>query len=74
MIAERLYYLLFIIIKFNRHVQYLRVRYLKKTVKRKAGHCNSTHNDRGNVSGINAKVDFNVFNGDIVAFQQLLVK
>ncbi|GAB3414736.1 glycoside hydrolase family 25 protein [Niabella aquatica] len=32
------------------------------------------HNDRGNVSGIDAKVDFNVFNGDIVAFQQLLVK
>lgn len=32
------------------------------------------HNDRGNVSGIDAKVDFNVFNGDIVAFQQLLIK
>ncbi|MFT4092555.1 MAG: glycoside hydrolase family 25 protein [Niabella sp.] len=32
------------------------------------------HNDRGNVSGINAKVDFNVFNGDSVAFNTLLVK
>lgn len=32
------------------------------------------HNDRGNVSGIDAKVDFNVFNGDIIAFQQLLIK
>jgi lysozyme len=32
------------------------------------------HNDRGNVNGINAKVDFNVFNGDIISFQQLLMK
>ncbi len=32
------------------------------------------HNDRGNVNGIDAKVDFNVFNGDITAFQQLLLK
>lgn len=31
------------------------------------------HNDRGNVSGIDAKVDFNVFNGDLIAFQALLI-
>lgn len=32
------------------------------------------HNDRGNVNGIDTKVDFNVFNGDSIAFQKLLVK
>lgn len=32
------------------------------------------HNDRGNVSGIDAKVDFNVFNGDLIAFQALLIQ
>ena len=32
------------------------------------------HNDLGNVNGIDAKVDFNVFNGDIVAFNALLIK
>lgn len=32
------------------------------------------HNDRGNVNGINAKVDFNVFNGDSIAFQQMLIQ
>lgn len=32
------------------------------------------HNDKGNVSGIDAKVDFNVFNGDIIAFNMLLLK
>jgi len=32
------------------------------------------HNDRGNVNGINALVDFNVFNGDSATFQQLLLK
>ncbi len=31
------------------------------------------HNDAGNVSGITAKVDFNVFNGDSAAFRKLLV-
>lgn len=30
------------------------------------------HNEHGNVSGINEDVDFNVFNGDIYKFQQLL--
>ncbi len=32
------------------------------------------HNDRGKVNGIDAAVDFNVFNGDVIAFQQLLVQ
>lgn len=32
------------------------------------------HNDRGNVSGINAFVDFNVFNGDSTAFANLLIR
>jgi lysozyme len=32
------------------------------------------HNDRGNVDGIISKVDFNVFNGDSIAFQKLLIK
>lgn len=32
------------------------------------------HNDRGNVSGISHKVDFNVFNGDSASFQKLLKK
>jgi lysozyme len=32
------------------------------------------HNDKGNVNGIDAKVDFNVFNGDIIAFNMLLIK
>lgn len=32
------------------------------------------HNDAGHVNGINAYVDFNVFNGDSVAFRSLLVK
>lgn len=32
------------------------------------------HNDAGRVNGIDAYVDFNVFNGDSVAFQQLLKK
>lgn len=32
------------------------------------------HNDRGNVDGIDAKVDFNVFNGDSIAFRELLIK
>ena len=31
------------------------------------------HSDRGNVSGINEKVDFNVFNGDSVALRKLCV-
>ncbi|WP_346236256.1 glycoside hydrolase family 25 protein [Niabella insulamsoli] len=31
------------------------------------------HNDLGNVNGIDAKVDFNVFNGDIIAFNKLLM-
>lgn len=31
------------------------------------------HNDRGRVSGIRARVDFNVFNGDSVAFQNILL-
>lgn len=29
------------------------------------------HSDRGNINGINAKVDFNVFNGDSVALRKL---
>lgn len=32
------------------------------------------HNEKGTVSGIRAKVDFNVFNGDSAAFQELLIK
>ena len=32
------------------------------------------HNDRGNVNGIKAKVDFNVFNGDIITFNKLLIQ
>lgn len=32
------------------------------------------HSESGRVNGINAYVDFNVFNGDSTAFQQLLVK
>ncbi|WP_223708675.1 glycoside hydrolase family 25 protein [Niabella beijingensis] len=32
------------------------------------------HNDAGHVNGINANVDFNVFNGDSVAFRTLLLK
>lgn len=32
------------------------------------------HNDRANVNGIEAKVDFNVFNGDSLTFKELLVK
>ena len=32
------------------------------------------HNERGTVNGIKAPVDFNVFNGDSTAFQQLLMK
>ncbi len=32
------------------------------------------HSDEGRVNGINAKVDFNVFNGDSLAFQLFLVK
>ncbi len=32
------------------------------------------HNDMGNVNGIETKVDFNIFNGDLIAFQQLLIK
>lgn len=32
------------------------------------------HNDRGNVDGIDARVDFNVFYGDSLAFRQLLIK
>lgn len=32
------------------------------------------HNEGGHVSGINAYVDFNVFNGDSTAFQQLLIR
>ena len=32
------------------------------------------HNERGTVTGIGAKVDFNVFNGDSTAFQELLIK
>ncbi|HEX5652793.1 MAG TPA: GH25 family lysozyme [Chitinophagaceae bacterium] len=32
------------------------------------------HNDRGNVNGILSKVDFNVFSGDSVAFNQLLIR
>ncbi|MFT3902433.1 MAG: glycoside hydrolase family 25 protein [Niabella sp.] len=31
------------------------------------------HNDRGNVNGITAKVDFNVFNGDSTDFRELLI-
>lgn len=31
------------------------------------------HNDKGNVNGIRAKVDFNVFNGDTASFQKLLI-
>lgn len=31
------------------------------------------HSDRGNVNGINEKVDFNVFNGDSVALRKLCV-
>ncbi|UEG50642.1 glycoside hydrolase family 25 protein [Ferruginibacter lapsinanis] len=32
------------------------------------------HNDAGHVNGIDAYVDFNVFNGDSAAFKQLLLK
>ena len=32
------------------------------------------HNENGNVNGIRTNVDFNVFNGDSAAFQQLLLK
>lgn len=32
------------------------------------------HNETGRVNGINAYVDFNVFNGDSVAFQKLLIR
>lgn len=32
------------------------------------------HNDRGTINGIDARVDFNVFNGDSVVFQALLLK
>lgn len=32
------------------------------------------HNDRGNVDGITSKVDFNVFNGDSIAFREFLIK
>ena len=32
------------------------------------------HNEGGHVSGINAYVDFNVFNGDSSAFEQLLIR
>lgn len=32
------------------------------------------HNDSGNVNGIRAKVDFNVFNGDSTEFKSLLIK
>jgi lysozyme len=32
------------------------------------------HNDAGNVNGITAKVDFNVFSGDSLEFRSLLVK
>ena len=31
------------------------------------------HSDRGNVNGIDAKVDFNVFNGDSADFRELLI-
>lgn len=31
------------------------------------------HSDQGNVNGITAKVDFNVFNGDSLAFRELLL-
>ena len=31
------------------------------------------HSEQGRVNGINAKVDFNVFNGDSIAFRSLLV-
>ena len=32
------------------------------------------HSDRGNVNGIESKVDFNVFNGDSTDFENLLIK
>lgn len=32
------------------------------------------HNDQGNVNGITAKVDFNVFNGDSVQFKAILIQ
>lgn len=32
------------------------------------------HNEKGNVDGIRTNVDFNVFNGDSLAFQKLLLK
>ncbi len=32
------------------------------------------HNEKGHVNGIDANVDFNVFNGDSTGFRQLLVK
>jgi len=32
------------------------------------------HNDAGHVNGINANVDFNVFNGDSAAFRSFLIK
>lgn len=32
------------------------------------------HNESGHVNGINAKVDFNVFNGDSAAFNNILLK
>ena len=31
------------------------------------------HSDRGNVNGINEKVDFNVFNGDSLALRKLCI-
>lgn len=32
------------------------------------------HNETGHVNGINAMVDFNVFNGDSTAFREILIK
>ena len=32
------------------------------------------HSDRGNVDGIESKVDFNVFNGDSISFREILIK
>jgi len=32
------------------------------------------HNESGRVNGVNAKVDFNVFNGDSLAFRKILLK
>jgi lysozyme len=31
------------------------------------------HSDRGNVNGINERVDFNVFNGDSAALRRICV-